>query len=122
MDLVRELDRLQVLHAEMSRVRPTEGGSNSPAPPRISRELVDRNSILHPVCGGDAGEDCPICLDEMEAGSICRRLPCMHIFHKDCVDEYLMSKFPGCPVCRMSIFVDQSGHDDGSSEQAVFSQ
>ena len=45
---------------------------------------------------------CPICLSEMEVGTEVRNLPCNHIFHKGCVDEWLRVN-ASCPTCRFNI-------------------
>ncbi len=44
-----------------------------------------------------AYESCVICLDDMEAGQVVRRLPCMHAFHAKCIDSWL-EKSNTCPV------------------------
>ena len=56
---------------------------------------------------GDAGEDggdeegdkCTICLSEFEVEEDVRRLPCMHLFHVECVDQWL-GQNKRCPICR----------------------
>uniref|UniRef100_A0A7S0EH18 RING-type E3 ubiquitin transferase n=1 Tax=Hanusia phi TaxID=3032 RepID=A0A7S0EH18_9CRYP len=45
---------------------------------------------------------CPVCLCELEKGDACRRLPCLHMFHKDCVDDWL-KRDRHCPVCKTDI-------------------
>ncbi|EKX41833.1 hypothetical protein GUITHDRAFT_153770 [Guillardia theta CCMP2712] len=45
---------------------------------------------------------CPVCLCELEQGDACRRLPCLHMFHKDCVDDWL-KRDRHCPVCKTDI-------------------
>ncbi|XP_066103493.1 E3 ubiquitin-protein ligase ARK2C isoform X2 [Saccopteryx bilineata] len=50
----------------------------------------------------DTDEKCTICLSMLEDGEDVRRLPCMHLFHQLCVDQWLaMSK--KCPICRVDI-------------------
>ncbi|KAK1363481.1 RING-type domain-containing protein [Heracleum sosnowskyi] len=46
-------------------------------------------------------ETCAICLEELECGDEIRVLRrCMHVFHKDCIDEWLPNRSMMCPVCR----------------------
>jgi hypothetical protein len=45
---------------------------------------------------------CPICLEDFTSGQEIRRFPCNHIFHKDCIDNWLRLNIT-CPMCRMSI-------------------
>nr|DAD40336.1 TPA_asm: hypothetical protein HUJ06_014659 [Nelumbo nucifera] len=46
-------------------------------------------------------ENCAICLAEFEYGQTVRVLPrCKHIFHKDCIDQWLPARSSFCPVCR----------------------
>ncbi|XP_074103673.1 uncharacterized protein LOC141530468 isoform X1 [Cotesia typhae] len=52
--------------------------------------------------GEDAIEKCTICLSEFEDFESVRRLPCMHLFHIDCVDQWLCTN-KRCPICRVDI-------------------
>ncbi|KAL3340785.1 hypothetical protein AABB24_029093 [Solanum stoloniferum] len=49
------------------------------------------------------GNDCAVCLDEIESEQIARVVPgCNHGFHLECADTWL-SKNPICPVCRTKL-------------------
>ncbi|KAG0356791.1 E3 ubiquitin-protein ligase znrf3 [Podila minutissima] len=45
---------------------------------------------------------CVICLCEYEPDELLRQMPCRHLFHKDCVDEWLKLKRT-CPLCKFDI-------------------
>ncbi|XP_062888863.1 E3 ubiquitin-protein ligase arkadia-C-like isoform X2 [Mobula hypostoma] len=47
-------------------------------------------------------EKCTICLSPLEEGEDVRRLPCMHLFHQICVDQWLATS-KKCPICRVDI-------------------
>jgi len=44
-----------------------------------------------------ASAQCSICLEDMAAGAEVRTLPCMHVFHRKCIDRWLTT--PGPPRC-----------------------
>ena len=59
-------------------------------------------------------DSCTICLSILEIGEKVRRLPCHHIYHKECIDTYFDSQLlsshdtdslrsPLCAVCRQEI-------------------
>ncbi|CAI5440680.1 unnamed protein product [Caenorhabditis angaria] len=62
------------------------------------RGLLDQ--IPADIYRGDVklNNECAICMIEFEHGDPIRFLPCMHSFHQECVDEWLMKSFT-CPSC-----------------------
>ncbi|XVF65087.1 hypothetical protein PTKIN_Ptkin09bG0218600 [Pterospermum kingtungense] len=60
------------------------------------------NSLPMSKVQTDNFEACAICLETPAIGDTIRHLPCLHKFHKDCIDPWLGRKM-SCPVCKSSI-------------------
>jgi hypothetical protein len=43
---------------------------------------------------------CSICQDEIDKDHTVRQLNCNHIYHKECIDKYLLEYSYKCPICR----------------------
>lgn len=43
---------------------------------------------------------CNICLSDFKDEDLIRLIKCVHIFHKDCIDPWLLNESYSCPVCR----------------------
>ncbi|GIY21288.1 hypothetical protein CDAR_164811 [Caerostris darwini] len=74
-----------------------------------SQSTIERNTLPHKYkkimkCteNEDNLEKCTICLCEFEDDEDVRRLPCMHLFHIECVDQWLTTN-KRCPICRVDI-------------------
>jgi len=65
----------------------------------------------------DAEKECVICQEEKRGQW--RALPCAHVFHEHCVQEWLRQN-PSCPVCRMSFPTLQAGHAGPGSEAGAW--
>ncbi|TRY70236.1 hypothetical protein TCAL_12706 [Tigriopus californicus] len=48
--------------------------------------------------GSKKNRECVICMIEFVIGDRIRYLPCLHIYHTDCIDDWLMRSFT-CPSC-----------------------
>jgi len=55
---------------------------------------------------GDAGSEedsqCMVCMEGFANGDQLRTLPCLHRYHRQCIDEWL-SRSPECPICKHDI-------------------
>lgn len=71
------------------------------ANPAISYTNGDRGSTRQ-----TSGE-CTVCLSEFVEGEIVRKLKCKHMFHRDCLDEWLQQYLATCPLCRTKVLPDE---------------
>lgn len=74
-----------------------ESSVSSEESPKEESEVNANN-----VVDDDDLEKCTICLYEFEVEEDVRRLPCMHLFHVECVDQWLITN-KRCPICRIDI-------------------
>lgn len=61
----------------------------------------------HPLGAQEQGgetENCAVCLEQFHKKQCLRVLPCLHEFHRDCVDPWLLLQ-QTCPLCKRSILV-----------------
>ena len=49
---------------------------------------------------GDDYDTCAICLEEWTDGEQVRRLPCYHVYHPNCIDQWFTEHKWICPSCR----------------------
>jgi Ring finger domain len=71
------------------------------------RISLDELNLLCPLFSGEnsvAANDtsCSICAEKVEPRQLHRRLPCEHIFHAHCIDEWLLLH-RSCPNCRREL-------------------
>lgn len=76
--------------------------------PGIAGALLESCSHLQTLTTEDAQRlttqrgRCVVCLDDFEEGNVVRRLPCLCVFHRDCIDRHFIDNVC-CPVCRTSL-------------------
>ena len=68
----------------------------------ITQEMIDQQvtSVAYSSAQHGAGLSCAICLGDYQQEEIIRTLPCSHLYHKSCVDEWFLSGNQTCPNCR----------------------
>ncbi|KAJ5666274.1 uncharacterized protein N7477_008722 [Penicillium maclennaniae] len=66
------------------------------------------------------GERCLICLSDYEVADEVRELnKCKHVFHKDCIDQWLTTGRNSCPLCRGQGVAETSHGDSASAPEAA---
>jgi hypothetical protein len=55
-------------------------------------------------------KECNICMEEYKLNDHIVKLACNHIFHKDCIKNWLCNERVTCPVCRKDIRNDLSNN------------
>ena len=45
-------------------------------------------------------ETCSICCDDLDNIKLHRELLCGHVFHPQCIDEWLINRDNSCPICK----------------------
>jgi len=58
---------------------------------------IDELEIIDNICG-----DCSICLCNIEKKDKCKKMPCGHTFHSECITNWLNVELK-CPICRFEI-------------------
>ncbi|XP_042420819.1 E3 ubiquitin-protein ligase RING1-like [Zingiber officinale] len=66
---------------------------------KISRELLASDEAK-----------CSVCMDTFEMGIEAKKMPCKHIFHKDCILPWL-ELHNSCPVCRYELPTDDLDYE-----------
>ncbi|CAF3880932.1 unnamed protein product, partial [Rotaria sp. Silwood1] len=54
----------------------------------------------------DEENKCGVCWDEFELNQTLRRLTCLHLYHKQCIDPWLQRNNQ-CPICLLNIYRDK---------------
>ncbi|XP_004686071.1 PREDICTED: E3 ubiquitin-protein ligase RNF149, partial [Condylura cristata] len=62
---------------------------------------------LHTIKHGEKGidvdvENCAVCIENFKVKDVIRILPCKHIFHRICIDPWLLDHRT-CPMCKLDV-------------------
>ncbi|KAK9102261.1 hypothetical protein Sjap_019515 [Stephania japonica] len=69
---------------------------------RNSVDNLEKMKLNLDVFDGHDGYSCRICLEDMDIGGEVIRMPCSHVFHLSCIDEWLGTNHV-CPLCRFEL-------------------
>nr|XP_022320865.1 RING finger protein 150-like [Crassostrea virginica] len=68
-------------------------------------------------------DQCAVCIEGYKTSDVVRTLPCKHIFHKSCVDPWLLDQ-RSCPMCKLDILRAYGMHIShlSSSQESVHAE
>lgn len=69
---------------------------------RFPSYVVEKKKSLSSASNDQHEDICSICLEPRTIGNIVRTLPCLHTFHAECIDPWLL-KSPLCPICKARV-------------------
>jgi len=94
-------DYIESLPTDTFKSKPGSSSSGGASAPVTEEKVID-NTEDEDQQDADPDKKCCICLDQFKDGDSIRRLPCLHIFHKDEIDHWLRTNHV-CPICRTPI-------------------
>mmetsp|Transcript_90347 Transcript_90347/g.292436 ORF Transcript_90347/g.292436 Transcript_90347/m.292436 type:complete len:558 (+) Transcript_90347:141-1814(+) len=66
---------------------------------------------------GDTQQQCMVCLAEFAEGESLRQLGCDHLFHRQCIDEWLR-RSAACPICKQPAGTGEGSQGGGAAAGA----
>lgn len=86
--------------------------SQNGAPPASSRILqsLPTVSVTADDLADEANRECAVCLEAQEIGGTACKLQCGHLYHLDCLKEWLV-KHCTCPICRFELQTDDEAYE-----------
>lgn len=93
---------------------------------KMAAETSPRRTSRGDSCQWSTAESCVVCFGEYAYGEHLCRLPCRHVYHAECIDEWLDgANHAWCPLCKLDLLSEQehvAGPESdtrGSSRPAV---
>lgn len=68
-------------------------------PTTASKTSVDALQDMILLDDSEEESRCTVCLEELSVGSKMKRMPCSHVFHQECITQWLQNSSHMCPVC-----------------------
>lgn len=80
-------------------------------PPPLPKDKIDEIPKVH-VTSEDVERktQCSVCWEDFRLNEIVRRLPCLHIYHENCIVPWL-DLHGTCPICRKSLSDEENIND-----------
>ena len=89
------------------------GGAGGPSMALLEEVLPSmafddaRGFLVDGANDGEGGPECSICLCELQPEAKVRLLPCVHVYHVDCIDHWFRraAACPACPTCKAPVAI-----------------
>lgn len=94
-------DMTAAMRASMQPPQPVAASHN--AIRQLPTVQVSREDLIDPC-----NRECCICLEGIHLGHSVLRLPCAHVYHPACIQQWLTNHGNTCPVCRYELPVDNN--------------
>ncbi|KAJ1403909.1 Zinc finger, RING-type [Sesbania bispinosa] len=78
--------------------------------PIVTQKIKQQQSSESNFMENSEGGWCCVCLSRLKDEDEIRVLPCLHKFHKICVNRWLKSHHKTCPLCRLSMGAEEKSH------------
>ena len=109
-ELLSTLDEVTVKHgASLEQIQGLEASNfgdclkSAKAKAKCSEDSPTHHAVTPLVDADPASLKCAICLDLFTPKDSVKCLPCNHVYHGSCIDQWLARK-PNCPVCKQDTF------------------
>ncbi|KAI6191793.1 E3 ubiquitin-protein ligase RNF13 [Aphelenchoides bicaudatus] len=88
---------------------------------RLAKKRLSRSNLkkipVRKYKKGENQETCAICLDDFVENEKVRVLPCSHIYHTKCVDQWLTKNRKVCPICKRKVGPANDSDSDSDTER-----
>eukprot|EP00252_Welwitschia_mirabilis_P026239 TRINITY_DN851_c0_g1_i2.p1 TRINITY_DN851_c0_g1~~TRINITY_DN851_c0_g1_i2.p1 ORF type:complete len:469 (+),score=91.04 TRINITY_DN851_c0_g1_i2:133-1539(+) len=81
------------------------------APPAAASAIENLPLIIIDNSHADESPACAICKDSLEDGNEANQLPCLHLYHPDCILPWLRTR-NSCPICRYELPTDDQAYEE----------
>ncbi|KAH7692326.1 Zinc finger RING/FYVE/PHD-type protein [Dioscorea alata] len=82
--------------------------------------FTEKLIVLKPNKAVDDDGDCCVCLSSLAGGAATRKLPCRHLFHRECVNRWLALCQRTCPLCRVCVDGQGSKREELTEELVIW--
>ncbi|PKY08303.1 hypothetical protein P168DRAFT_314412 [Aspergillus campestris IBT 28561] len=79
------------------------------SPARTLEEWWSRaKGPLLPSEGADGHIVCVVCLESVLRSQEIRELKCLHVFHKECLEQWYLQDHFNCPLCYRAYYIQET--------------